>query len=54
MGSMPPKTDQPRLLDTSLSFTMASCHEAYVVVVLIFFGTGTESPNLKWGILAEI
>jgi len=48
MESMPPKRPgQLSLLEIFLSFTMASFYEAYVVVVTLFFGTGTESPNLK-------
>ena len=36
--SMPPKRpNQLRLLDTFLIFTMASCHEAYVVVGYVIF-----------------
>ena len=45
---MPPKMAQPSQLDTSLSFTIANCREAYVVVVTLFCGTGTKSPNLKF------
>lgn len=33
-----------RLLDTSLSFQMASSYEVYVIVVTSFFGWGTKSP----------
>ena len=38
------KMTQP--IEAARHFSMASCHEAYVVVVTLFFGTGTESPNL--------
>jgi len=44
---MAPKMAQPRLLDTSLSFQMASCHKAYVALVTSFLGQGTELPNLE-------
>ena len=41
--SMPPKQPgQLRLLDTFLSFPLTSCHEAYVVEVTLFLGTGTD------------
>ena len=44
MGKYATKTTRP--IEAARHILMASCHEAYVVVVVLFFGTGTETPSL--------